>query len=59
MNDQYTDEDGNDITCRNCSVTAREFFEYIFIGEPPKCWMVGPNWYCSNECYEEATRNEG
>jgi len=59
MSDQYSDEYGNDITCSNCDVTAREWFKYVIYEEAPSSWMVGSKWYCSDECYEEATEHEG
>lgn len=56
--DNYTDDEGNEITCANCSVTAREIY-----GQddpyPSDSWMIGTTWYCSNSCYEEATSDEG
>lgn len=59
MTDKYTDDLGSDITCQNCSVTAREFFQEVLRDEPAEIWMVGSTWYCSVGCYEEATKDEG
>ena len=56
--DNYTDDEGNEITCANCSTTAREIYSR-YEPYPSEKWMIGPVWYCSNDCYEEATKNEG
>lgn len=59
MIDKYTDDMGNEITCCNCDVTAREWFEAVLQDSPGGHWMVGSTWYCSDYCYEERTKNEG
>lgn len=59
MSDRYTDDLGNEITCANCDVTAKEWFEYVIKEPATYQWMVGSTWYCSTECYEEKTRDEG
>ncbi len=58
MNDKYT-IDGEDIFCKNCGITAREFFEYVVADPPIGSWFAGQTWYCSDECYNEATKDEG
>lgn len=56
--DKYT-QDGEDITCKCCGLTAREFFEEIMKEAPQSNWFAGNTWYCSEECYNEATIDEG
>jgi len=58
MMDKYT-QDGEDITCKCCGLTAREFFEEIMKEAPQSNWFAGNTWYCSEECYNEATIDEG
>lgn len=58
MSDKYT-QDGIDITCKCCGITAREFFEYVIQYPPMGTWFSGTTWYCSDECYNEATIDEG
>lgn len=59
MSDKYTDDLGNEIVCSNCDVTARELFEQVLKDEPNEIWFAGNTWYCSSDCYDEATRSEG
>lgn len=58
MSDKYK-MDGEDICCANCGITAREFFEYVSDDPPDGPWFAGQSWYCSDECYDEHTKNEG
>lgn len=57
MNDKFTDDLGNEITCSNCDTTARDL--YHDDETLPSNWFVGSTWYCSDECYDEATSDEG
>ena len=57
MNDKFTDDLGNEITCSNCDTTARDL--YHDDETLPSNWFVGSTWYCSDECYGEATSDEG
>lgn len=56
--DKYT-LDGEDITCSVCEITAREFFENMLKEKDlPPNWFNGNTWYCSDDCYDEATKYE-
>lgn len=55
--DKYK-SDGEEICCANCGLPAREYFETV--GEPKgESWFNGTSWYCTNDCYEEYTKDEG
>lgn len=58
ITDQYTDSDGLEITCKNCDVTAREWFEQVLRDKQFANWFAGQTWYCSEQCYNEATKYE-
>lgn len=58
MSDKYQ-IDGTDIVCKCCGITARDFFEQIMKEDPGNKWFSGSAWYCSDECYNEATIDEG
>lgn len=58
MTDKYQ-IDGDEICCANCDVTLREFEENYSADAQGHQWIISPVWYCSSECYEEKTRNEG
>lgn len=56
--DKYT-FDGEDITCPICNITAREFFTYVIEDNNlPDNWFNGASWYCSDDCYDEGTKDE-
>jgi hypothetical protein len=58
MENKYK-QDGEDICCANCGITAKEFFEYVSDDVPSNdCWFAGTSWYCSDDCYDEHTKNE-
>jgi len=51
-------EDQDEVTCHNCGIPAKEYFEIIGDKMPESInpWNF---WYCSEECYDEDTQYEG
>lgn len=59
MSDKYK-QDGEDICCAECGISAEEFFTYVADDTPPDgSWFTGSTWYCCDECYEDHTKDEG
>lgn len=57
--DKYHDEFGEKIICVNCDISARDYFENYKSEHVPIYFYNGMNWYCSEQCYDESTRDEG
>jgi hypothetical protein len=64
MNENICDESDDkitewDIACKNCHISAGEYFQYIKKEKIPEGIFSCTDWYCSQSCYDEATKNEG
>lgn len=51
-------EESEEILCRNCDVSALDYFSN-FYQKVPSYFYEGMEWYCCEECYEEKTKYEG
>ena len=56
--DKIKAEFGHDIICKNCGISAYDYFVHALGEKVPDYFYNGMKWYCSYSCSDERTKDE-